>query len=158
MGLKRYVEPNTAYFVTSVTRGRNPIFNDRLAAELLLNIILYNKFACHYRIYGFIIMPDHFHMIIQPYKDDDLSTVIRKIKGNFSRFYNIHTEKSDSIWQKSFYDRGIRNYQELLKTLEYMHNNPVRAGLLTNRTDYEFSSSAYYECENQRFALWIDEL
>ncbi|CFX12632.1 Transposase IS200-like [Syntrophomonas zehnderi OL-4] len=158
MGLKRYVEPNTVYFVTSVTHERNPIFNDRLATELLLNIILYNKFACHYHIYGFIVMPDHFHLIIQPYKDTDLSAIIRRIKGNFARFYNIQNRTSDSIWQKSFYDRGLRDYQELLKTLEYIHSNPVRAGLITDRNDYEFSSSAYYECGDRRFALWIDAL
>lgn len=158
MGLKRYAEANAAYFVTSVTCERRPLFKDRLAAELLLNIFLYHKFACHYRIYGFVIMPDHFHIVMQPYGEMDLSAVIRRIKGNFTRFYNLHTGISGPVWQKGFYDRGIRGRQELIHTLEYIHNNPVRNGLVTEPGRYEFSSSAYYDGGDQRFALWVDSI
>jgi len=158
MGLKRYKETNAAYFVTSVTYKRKSLFNDRLAAELLLNIILYHKFACHYCIYGFVIMPDHFHMVMQPYGELDLSNIIRRIKGNFTRFYNLHTGQSEPIWQKGFYDRGIRGRQELVSVLQYIHNNPLRKGLVTEPDGYEFSSFAYYYRGNQRFALWVDSI
>jgi putative transposase len=158
MSLPRHAEDHVAYFVTSVTHERMPVFGDQQAAELLLNIVLYNKFICTYRIFGFVIMPDHFHMIIQPCGDMDLSAIIRRIKGTFTRFYNLYTGKSGSLWQKSFYDRGIRSRREFINTLGYMHDNPVRQELIADRREYLFSSSAYYECGEQRFALWIDSM
>jgi putative transposase len=158
VGLKRYVEANAAYFITSVTYERKPWFSEQVAAELLLNIILYHKFACHYRLYGFVIMPDHFHMVVQPYGQLDLSSITKRIKGNFTRFFHLYTGQSEPIWQKGFYDRGIRSRQELISTLEYMHNNPVRKGLATRPDKYEFSSCGYYDGGDQRFVLWIDSI
>lgn len=158
MSLKRYAEDNVAYFVTSITHERNSVFFDRGAAELLLNIVLYNKFTCNYRVFGFVIMPDHFHMLIQPNGDMELSAIIRKIKGNFTRFYNMYTGKPRPLWQKSFYDRGIRGRLDLINTLTYMHNNPVTRGLISDPMGYEFSSCSYYETGDQRFTLLIDRL
>lgn len=157
-GMKRYVEANAAYFITSVTYERRPLFAERVAAELLLNIILYHKFACHYRLYGFVIMPDHFHMVVQPYGQLDLSSITKRIKGNFTRFFHLYTGRAEQIWQRGFYDRGIRSRQELISTLEYIHKNPVRKGLVANPDEYEFSSCDYYDGGNQRFVLWIDSI
>jgi len=158
MALTRYSDDNIAYFVTSVTYERKSVFNDRFASELLLNIILYHKYSSHFHIYGFVIMPDHFHIIIQPYAEITLSTIIKRIKGNFTRFYNLYANYSEPIWQKSFYDHGIRHNQELIRIINYIHNNPVRKGMVTEQTRYEFSSSTFYECGDSRFALLIDRL
>jgi putative transposase len=54
------------------------------------------------------------------------------------------------IWQQSFYDRVIQSDVQLSNEINYMHYNPVRAGLVDSPRDYEFSSHRYYFGEAYR--------
>jgi len=63
------------------------------------------------------------------------------IKKGSSRIIHIKEDTSGHLWSKRFFDKGIRSEQELLKTIEYIHNNPVKAGLVKEARDYLFSSA-----------------
>lgn len=102
------------------------------------------KYYLDYKIYAFVIMPDHFHAIIQPGEEFNISVIMNKIKGNFGNKYNKITGREGKVWQSRFYDEGIRDRKELLSKIEYVHNNPVRAGIVKTAGEYEFSSYNYY--------------
>ena len=65
---------------------------------------------------------------------------MKMIKGNFARKYNKMNLREGKVWQKAFYDEGIRNMDMLLQKIEYIHNNPVRAKIVTSPEEYPFSS------------------
>lgn len=153
MTVKRYHEDHAAYFVTFVTEERKELFCDPLACQLLLNILTYNKFICQYNVYAFVMMPDHCHLILQPAGDLTLSGIMQKIKGNFSRFYNQLHGIAGTVLQKGYFDEGIRSQKQLNETIRYIHNNPVKNGLVRNIEDYYFSSYQYYEQGNMDFEL-----
>ncbi len=153
--IKRYHEENIAYFITAITQDRAEIFTDPLACEMLINIATYYKFSCDFNVYGFVVMPDHFHMIIQPYGDVMLSEIVKRIKAGFSRYYNKINKTQGSVWQKSFYDRGIRNKTMLEEILVYMHNNPHRKGLVDDISKYSYSSFNYYNHGDKRYQLLL---
>jgi len=155
MSVQRYNENNVAYFVTFVTEDRKELFRDPLVCKLLLNILTYNKFICHYNVYAFVMMPEHCHLILQPVGDMILSGIMQKIKGNFSRFYNQMHGITGTVLQKGYFDEGIRNQKQLNETILYIHNNPVKNGLARNSEDYYFSSYQYYEQGNMDFGLLL---
>ncbi|MBN1898488.1 MAG: transposase [Spirochaetes bacterium] len=151
MGIKRYIEDGQVYFLTSVTKDRNPIFQDGKYANLLLAIIEYLKYYLDYRIYGYVIMPDHFHILIYAFGKYSISKIMNLIKGNFARKYNqIINNVGRTVWQRSYYDEVIRNSLDFFNKLNYMHNNPVKAGLVDDPKDYPFSSWHQYYGETRK--------
>ena len=154
--LRHYYEPGMAYFITSVTAGRKPLFLERLTCLFFLACLEYNKYVFSYKVYGFVVMPDHFHLAIQPSPDTTISQIMKHVKGNFARKYNYIRKGKNSIWQKSYYEKAIRGEAQLMNKIIYMHNNPIKDGLVEKPEDYEFSSYHYY-CGN-RYQNLVDDL
>ncbi len=71
---------------------------------------------------------------------------MQSIKGYSARAVNAAQGRSGALWQRSFYDRVIRDERQLIETLEYVHRNPVEAGLAVAPEEYAFSS-AHSEAE-----------
>jgi len=142
--IKRYYIDNAAYFLTTVTKERVRIFLDPLYCKILLVTIEYYKLILDYKLYGFCIMPDHLHIIIHPEGKYTFSYIMRMIKGTFSRKLNKINNREGNIWQKGFYDECICDTIELIKKLEYMHNNPVKANYVTSAEEYLYSSYNHY--------------
>ncbi|MDI6604550.1 MAG: transposase [Thermoanaerobacteraceae bacterium] len=142
--LRRYLEVGASYFVTSVVKDREKIFLSEKACKLLIVTMQFYKYYLDYKIYAFVIMPDHFHAIIQPGEEFNISVIMNKIKGNFGNKYNKIMGREGKLWQSRFYDEGIRESKELQNKIEYIHNNPVRAGIVKTPGEYEFSSYNYY--------------
>jgi hypothetical protein len=69
---------------------------------------------------------------------------MKMIKGSFARKLNKATGQVSKVWQKGFYDEIIRDNLHLLRVLEYMHNNPLKTGLVTSPEEYLFSSYNHY--------------
>ncbi|HEX9666260.1 MAG TPA: transposase [Thermodesulfobacteriota bacterium] len=142
--LKRYNIENHVYFVTSKTLYNNPIFLNYIYAELFVK----NLFCCRDRygflLLGFVLMPDHFHLLIMPKKGFGISSVIQKIKSLFA--YKLRSlGVKGTIWQKSFYDFGIYSEEKCREKLDYIHANPVRKGMVEDPIDYRFSSMNFSE-------------
>jgi len=167
--LKRYLETGVVYFVTTNTYKRKEIFNNVQVSRFLLFCVGYHKFMLNFNLFGYVIMPDHIHLLIQPSKKYDLSSIMKSIKGNFARKYNEWTkvssmlDKSDGnrhlsadyrqglkgnvykpVWQEGFYDTGLRDEKQILGWLEYIHWNPVKKGIVEHQKNYEFSSYHQY--------------
>jgi putative transposase len=142
--IKRFYEAKAAYFLTTVTKNRAGIFNEPKNCKILLVTIEYFKLILDYRLYGFCIMPEHLHLLIQPVGKYDFSYIMKMLKGSFARKLNKISGTEGKIWQKGFYDECVLNSYELIKTLEYMHNNPVKANLASSPEEYPYSSYNYY--------------
>ena len=69
---------------------------------------------------------------------------MKMIKGSFTRKLNKANGRIGKIWQKGFYDEYIRDERHLLRALEYMYNNPLKAGLVHEPGEYPYSSYNHY--------------
>lgn len=92
-----------------------------------------NKF---YHLLAAIVMPDHVHLILITKNDNTLSQIMKGIKGKSAREINKVRNAKGSIWQDESFDRIIRDENELLEKLNYMLNNPVKAGLADDAWQY----------------------
>jgi REP element-mobilizing transposase RayT len=148
--VKRYYETNATYFLTTNTENSLPVFSDSKNCKILLVTLEYFKLVLDYRLYGFCIMPTHLHLVIHPFGTYNFSYIMKMIKGSFTRKLNKANGKTGKIWQKGFYDECIRDEMHLLRVLEYIHNNPLKAGLAMEPEEYLFSSySHYFQTANQ---------
>ena len=138
-----------AYFITVCTANREKIFWSNRRGELRspanvplsdIGMIVDNEIQKLSTVYDavhvdkYCIMPDHIHFIISIDTDENgrtqfaptISRVIKQFKGSITK------QIGRPIWQKSFYDHGIRNQQDYDEIWEYIENNPLKHAL--NRT------------------------
>jgi len=141
---KRLFLDGHSYYITMVTHKRQPLLVDNI--ELLREGFCESKKYYTYVIDAIVIMPDHIHMIITPKHAMDYPKIIKAIKYNFSRHFNREEEQSYSrykrrlkpIWQKRYYEHTIRNEKDYVRCLEYMRDNPLKHGYITNGEVWEY--------------------
>ena len=149
MNFHRYYIPGAAVFITQVVEGRQPIFRDpELIA--LLRLTLRTVKALHpYTMLGYVFLPDHFHMIIQPEGESNFSQIMHSLKTNYTKAYKtikgLPSSQSMKFWQKRFWDHVIRDDQDMENHLHYIHYNPVKDGLTIDPRAWLDSSYVEWE-------------
>lgn len=143
------------FFVTSVANGRNPIFKKEEMARLFLDVLQGYRGQGRYLLHEFVVMPDHFHVIITPAADVPLEKAGQYIKGGFSFRAKKELAFRSLIWQdKGFTNHRIRDAEDYQKHREYIHQNPVKAGLAKTPSAYPYSS-AFPEMEVDPAPVWL---
>jgi REP element-mobilizing transposase RayT len=74
-------------------------------------------------------MPNHCHLLIRPFTDWTLEKILQGIKGVSSHQINGKVGSSGSLWQDESYDRIVRDEEHLWRVVQYIGNNPLKAGL-----------------------------
>ena len=137
----RFREENRPFFVTTTTLNRGNIFSEPANARLLLECLYCTRNHYKFELLSFVIMPDHLHAIIVPAPRNDISQVMRYVKGRHARLHNRAHNTSGAVWQDSFHDHGIRDEESLWQIIRYIEENPVVAGLTSSVAAYRFSSA-----------------
>jgi putative transposase len=126
------------YMVTSSTWGRRSIFQVDRWAELFVKT-LYNYRGDAYLLHEFVLMADHFHLLITP--KITLERAVQYIKGGFSFRAKKELGSGMEVWQKGFQDHRIRDVEDYSIHVEYIHQNPVRKKLCDIASEYPWSST-----------------
>jgi len=91
-------------------------------------------------LHAFAVMPNHIHLLLTVPEGLTLERVAQFIKGGFSHQVGKLIGVHGPVWQKSFVDRRVRDSGEAGKYVAYIHQNPVRAGLVNSAEQYRYSS------------------
>ena len=155
----KIIETDKIYFITSTIVEWLPVFTRRPYFEVLIDAFNYSRINKGLKIYAYVIMDNHFHLICQ---GDDLGKIIKEIKSYTAReiiklaeqnyktwllnqlsFYRLK-HKADSIhqvWQEGNHPKQISSEEMLRQKMDYLHHNPVRAGLADKPEDWPYSSA-----------------
>ena len=95
-----------------------------------------------YRQIAWVIMPNHVHTLIQVFDEYQLSNVVHSWKSFSALQANRILGRSGPFWYRSYFDRYIRNEKHFWTIINYIHQNPVKAGLIENAEDWVLSSSS----------------
>jgi len=136
--------PGYAYFITTRLAEHLDIFKNEQCCLLLIKDMIFYRQELRYQLYGYVIMPDHFHWIIQPSPKADISIIMNKVKGHSSFVINKHLGRTGKLWQKDYHDHVIRNGKDFEEKINYIHKNPFKAGLVDDLEKYMFSSCRNY--------------
>ena len=125
------------YFITTSTfQKRNILQSDRMAG-LFVDVLFHYRLQGRYLLHEFVVMPDHFHLLISP--SESLERALQLIKGGFSFRAKKELGFTHVIWQPSYYDRRVRDAEEYFAFREYIRRNPIKRGL-ANAEKYPYSS------------------
>jgi putative transposase len=129
----------SVYFITASTAQRAPLFRKGSMAQLFIEVLLHYRDHKNYLLHEFVVMPDHFHLLISPALS--LERSLQLIKGGFSYRAKKELGFGDEIWEKSFYDRRVRGAEDYYNFKQYIRQNPVKQELVSSFTDYPYSSA-----------------
>ena len=93
--LKRIYLPGEIYFITTNAYNRCQIFKEGWVCRLFINVLIECRKRYKFKLYGYVIIPDHVHLLIMPNDKMNISDVMHRIKGNFAYQY-IMVRKKES--------------------------------------------------------------
>ena len=123
--LPHWTLPGSYYFVTFSTTGTTLSEKER---EIVFSHIM-NGADEFYELFALVVMPEHVHLILKPNADRKLSEVMKGIKGVSARLVNKERGVTGKLWLDESYDRIIRDEEEYIEKLNYILQNPIKAGL-----------------------------
>ncbi|MGE9268648.1 MAG: REP-associated tyrosine transposase [Verrucomicrobiales bacterium] len=94
-----------------------------------------------YRLLAWCIMPNHVHLIVRQGESQSLGEILRHWKGRSARVINQRAERVGRLWSPDYFDRVIRKEEHFYRCLRYVHQNPVKAGLVNEAHEWAFSSA-----------------
>jgi putative transposase len=141
--MKHFRFENCAYFITTNTFKRGKIFIDHRYAQIVEKAVLFGSRQNWYQLIGYVVMPDHLYLILIPERKN-IPGIMKTIKGFTARKINLLRKVNRHVWQERYHDLAIDKIAIVRQKLRYIEENPVRAGLVENATDYQFSSAGKY--------------
>jgi putative transposase len=135
--LKRYQTEGHHHFLTFSCYRRLPYLNDdrsRIAFEVTLDRLRRRHQFC---LFGYVIMPEHVHLLLSEPKLRPLATTISVLKGETSKLLK---GPRTQFWQVRYYDFNVFTQPKFTEKLRYIHRNPVDRGLVAKPEDWPWSS------------------
>lgn len=131
------------YHVLNRGNGRAEVFHkdDDYAAFLKLMVAANERLPL--RILGYVLLPNHFHLVLWPKRDGDLSRWMQWLLTSHVRRYHRHYHGSGHVWQGRFKAFPIEQDEHLLSVLRYVERNPLRANLVQRAEAWPWSSLAW---------------
>jgi putative transposase len=116
------------------------LLREKSCAEIVRDSILFLD-GKSYGLKAYVVMPNHVHLLVRFEEGQFLSQALHSLK-----LYTGHELKKlypemPHIWQDESFDRYMRNKEHFLKTLSYIHQNPVKAKLCASPQEYQWSSA-----------------
>jgi len=130
------------FFITSTTKGRRAIFQTERMARLLTNVLQDNRKKGRFLLHEFVVMPDHFHLLITPSENVPIEKAVQYIKGGFSFRAAKELDFKTEIWQESFAERRIKDAKDYERHRTYIQENPVARFLADKAEKYPYSSAS----------------
>lgn len=140
------------YFITAVTAQRTPIIVDH--ARSFWKAIEKAESDESFDLLAWVLMPDHFHAIIDP-GSSSLSNIVKRIKLSFA--YQVRHQAGlyrGRVWQHRYWDHIIRDDDDMNRHIDYTHYNPVKHGLTVSPFEWEHSSIHEYHSRGFYSSDW----
>ncbi len=156
-----------AYFVTCTVIDNLSLFVETVYARIILNSLVYVREYKNTQLNAFVLMSTHLHAVLWPKDGINMSDVLRDFKRFTSRSISrMAQERGDhnylghfasarlssracdssefQVWQEGSHPEAIYGDDFALQKIEYIHNNPIKAGLVSKATDWSYSSARAY--------------
>jgi REP element-mobilizing transposase RayT len=141
----RWSQPGGTYFVTFATHRRAALFTDWALACTVARMTADSSLWRGSILLCWVLMPDHWHGLIQLADSESLSTLVGRLKAVTARAVNQQRRCSARVWAQGFHDHALRSDEDHLAVARYIIANPVRAGLCVRVGHYPFWD-----------AVWLD--
>jgi len=123
--------------------NKQSIFEDEEDKQRLFKTLKRFKTVSNYELYGYCFMDNHVHILIKEITEL-ISLAVKRISGSYVYWFNWKYERCGHLLQERFKSEAVENDAYFLTVLRYIHQNPVRAGLAKNISEFRWSSFHEY--------------
>ena len=157
--LRRCYGGGYLHFITSSCYHRRPILGTAQRRSLFLEVLEQVRRRYRFVVVGYVVMPEHFHLLISEPQKGTPSTVMQVLKQRFARriLKRLRARADPAqgqlwdqvlaeghVWQRRFYDFVVWSHAKRLEKLRYIHRNPVKRGLVLQPEQWPWSSFRHY--------------
>ena len=165
---RHYYGLNHLHVLTASTDRRARVFDSERFKRQFITTLAELRAELGFRIVGYVLMPEHCHLLIWPSELANPSQIMQKLRERTANFIlrslrreldfpwcarmlarfrlpaTVHHHAHYRVWQRRFYDLNIWGTKKRLEKMDYMHNNPVKRGLVREPGDWPWSSWRFY--------------
>lgn len=152
--LKRYYGAGDLHYITCSCYHRRPWLGSARRRDLFLAVLEAMRRKYAFVVVGYVVMPEHIHLLMSEPQHGDPSVVMQAVKIGFARRLLsrarhscqlcLPTHTPAHIWQRRFYDFNVWTEKKRIEKLRYMHRNPVKRGLVAEPDQWHWSSFRFY--------------
>jgi len=130
------------YFVTSRTWESRALFANAALCSSFVEALLHYRDQGAYQLHAFVLMPEHFHVLITPASHVAVERAVQYIKGGSARRMGEELGLRFPVWQRGFSDHRIRDADDYSAHVRYIEENPVKERLVKRASEYPWSSAS----------------
>ena len=165
--LHRYYGAGYLHFITTSCYQRRPFLASAMSRDLFLEVLEHTRRLYRFVIKGYVVMPEHVHLLMAEPERGNPSTIMQVLKHSFARkliraappfakFEGWEPHSERHVWTPRFYDFVVFTDDKKVEKLRYIHRNPVKRGLVLEPQDWRWSSFRHYAYD-ERGPVLIDE-
>ena len=169
---RHYYGLNHLHYLTASTYRRARVFDSPRFRNRFVKTLHALRALLGFKIFGWVLMPEHFHLLIWPSARAHPSRLIQSLKQRTAIFIlrnlrenqehpwcrkmlerltlpsTVHLHGPYRLWQRRFYGLNVWSEKKRLEKLTYMHNNPVKRRLVSSPDQWPWSSFRFYYLED----------
>ncbi len=164
--VERRYDVRGSHFITCSCYQRRPLLDDDRIKQAFLDVLEETRKQFDFCVYGYVLMPEHFHLLISSPEIGDPGKALQVLKQRVSHqarkildptlfqkrekdgapieFEDLEYRRPWQFWQRRFYDFNVRTRRKSIEKLKYIHRNPVVRGLVARPEDWAWSSFRHY--------------
>ena len=165
MKYRRAFVPGGSFFFTVVTHQRRALFSSTESVEVLRNAFRTVRSTHPFEVEAMVVLPNHLHSIwTLPPDDTDFATRWRLIKTWFTKHcdpalritpdVSRASRQEQALWQHRYWEHALRDENDFIRHVEYIHFNPVKHGLASSAIEWPYSSFHRYVAAKMYDADW----
>jgi putative transposase len=117
-------QKQSTYAITISTIQQHRHFQRTANAELFISTLFQHRDKSRFQLHGFVVMPDHTHILITPAMNESTAKCVQYIKGGYS--FAARQQSPGEIWHNGYHEHRVRSDEDFKNQLMYIENNPVR--------------------------------
>jgi len=134
--------PGQIYLLTTTTVARTPWFLETELARATCRLMTERKTWGDAHLLCWVLMPDHWHGLVELGERDELSLVMNRFKSIIGK-HARRTGQLHDLWSRGFHDHALRRDESVQEAASYIVANPMRAGLVDQVNDYPYWNCAW---------------
>ncbi len=136
----RLLLENVCYHVIARGNQKQRVFIEEEDYKRYLRLIEKYKIRYRFGLYGYCLMPNHIHLILDPREPRDLTKAMQGLNLSYSIWFNSKYEKVGHLWQDRFKSMIIQKDEYLIACINYIEANPARGNIVAEPLEYRWSS------------------
>ncbi len=138
--MQRLIINNASYHIMVRGNQKQITFVEEEDFAKYLDLLRHYKREYGFKLYGYCLMPNHVHLILEVEDGIDLSKIMQGLNQAYTLWFNKKYEKVGHLWQGRYKSMVIQKNKYMLDCLEYVELNPIRANISKSPFDYPWSS------------------